>query len=106
MSAGLESRDEYAREKTRRVMSRVALKKMSVLAVRFRAEEAEDAVLAKRILLAIVGAVALWSVAVFAAVSWWPVSISNPTVQFCACSLLVGLLAVAVPVAARPTRGK
>ena len=45
------SDDRYSEEKTKRIMSRVALRKMSEMVSAWRAEEAENARLVKAILL-------------------------------------------------------
>jgi len=103
MSTTHDHHDEGQNEHSRRVMARVALRRISALVTRQRIEEEQDALLAKRIPLFIFAFFGLCFVAAF---FHWAIFYAHPKMQLFAVSLLVGLAVGATLVISNRKRNK
>ena len=80
--------DIYPKEKTRRIMARVALRKIAALVSSLRMEEHQNALLTKRILIVLGSMVALLlSVSIFG----WAIFNPQPKVQLFSISIILGV---------------
>lgn len=79
----------YPEEKTKRVMARVALRKISALVSSWQIEERQNAIYARRILVAISALIALW---LLVGAAGFIANATHPKVQLFFVSLAVGVL--------------
>jgi len=79
----------YAEEKTKRVMARVALRKISALVSSWQSEEHQNAIYAHRILVAISALIALW---LLVGAAGFIANTTHPKVQLFFVSLAIGVL--------------
>jgi hypothetical protein len=103
MSTAHDHHDDGPNEQSRRVMARVALRRISDLVTRQKLDEEQDALLAKRVPLFIFALIGLCFVVAFFR---WAIFDAHPKMQLFAVSLLAGLSVGAILIIANKKRKK
>ncbi len=89
MSASDQQDPDYAKEKTKRIMARVTLQRISALVSSWQSEEKQNSVYARRFVIAFGALIGLW---LFVGVAGFIANTAHPKVQLFFIALLVGVL--------------
>lgn len=89
MNASDQQGTDYAKEKTKRIMARVALRKISALVSSWQSEEKQNLIYARRFVFAFGSLIGIW---LLVGVAGFIANTAHPKVQLFCFSLLVGVL--------------